>query len=163
MNFSAVRGFNAYAQLTKTVKDAAMQREATQAQSVKHDKTGSPSGDPVDSVSLSHKARSMSMSFSVTSGRESEQTRLRDLIKESGSLKGELSHHTSGQTMTELLSSNGISLEENESYNINIDVWCAVTVTGKNAEKAKAIQNLLNSTPSGINWGLTLQQLPVDR
>ena len=161
MNFSAVRGYNAYAQFTATIKDAARQRETTQEQSIKQDKTGSLIGDPVDTVMLSRTARSRSLS--IAAEREPAQTALREWIKESGPLKSELSLSTSGQTMTQLLSSNGISLEENESYDINIDVWCAVTVTGKNAEKAKAIQNLLNTTPSGINWGLILQQLPPDR
>jgi len=161
MNFSAVRGYNAYAQFTTTIKDAAKQRDEAQEQDYKQDKTGSLFGDPVDTISLSHTARTRSLS--VAAEREPAQTALRDWIKESGPLKGELSHRTSGHSMTKLLSSNGISLDENESYDINIDVWCAVTVTGKNAEKAKAIQDLLSTTPSGINWGLILQQLPPDR
>ena len=162
MNFSAMRGYNAYAQITMMTKETAKQREMPQEQAVRHEKAAPllRDHDPVDTVSISHSARSMS--YSVAAERETAQTTLREWAKESGSMSGVLSNRTSGQSMTELLSKNGISLDENESYDVSIDVWCAVTVTGKNAEKAKAIQNLLNSTPSGINWGLILQGLPVD-
>ena len=162
MNLSAMRGYNAYAQVTMMTREMAKQREMPQELAVRHEKAASllRDHDPVDAVSISRKARSMSLP--VAAEREPIQTTFREWAKESGSLSGVLSNRTSGQTMAELLSKNGISLNENESYDISIDVWCAVTVTGKNAEKAKAIQNLLNSTPSGINWGLILQELPVD-
>jgi len=154
----AMRGFNAYSQFTTIVKDSVKQRDLSAEQSNRHDKPGSLYSEPVDTVTISRTARSLS--FSLTTERETAQTALRDWIKESGSMNGVVSHRASGQTMAELLSANGITLDEDESYDINIDVWCAVTVTGKNAEKAKAIQNLLNSTPSGINWGFLLQKLP---
>jgi len=156
-----MRGYNAYAQVTMLIKETGKQQEMPSVQDKKQEKAGSLYSDPVDTVSISHTARAMSLSMKVE--RETAQTTLREWIKESGSMNGFISHRVSGQTMSELLAKNGISIEENESYDINIDVWCAVTVTGKNAEKAKAIQNLLNTTPSGINWGLILQKLPVDR
>jgi len=155
-----MRGYNAYAQVTTLIKETAKQREMQPVQDKTQEKAHSLYSDPIDTVSISHSARAMSLSMKVE--RESAQTTLREWIKESGSMNGFISHRVSGQTMSELLAKNGISIEEKESYDINIDVWCAVTVTGKNAEKAKAIQNLLNTTPSGINWGLILQKLPVD-
>ena len=158
MNFSTVRGYNAYAQFTAIIRDAVKARESSQEQEIEQEKPGSVFSDPVDTVSISHSARSMSLS--MIAERETAQTTLREWMKESGSMNGVLSHRVSGQTMEKVLATNGISLELDESYDINIDVWCAVTVTGKNAEKAKAIQNLLNSTPSGINWGFLLQKLP---
>ena len=166
MNFSAVRGYNAYAQFTAKIREAVKMREMSPEFDAERDdlvqeKPGSIFSDPVDTVSISHTARSMSLS--ITTDHKTAQITLREWIKETGSTNGILSHKVSGQTMAELISSNGLSIDENESYEINIDVWCAVTVTGKNAEKAKAIQELLNTTPSNINWGLILQKLPVDR
>jgi len=161
MNFSTTRGYGAYTQFTAIIKDNVKHREAPQEQGVRNEKAGSLYSDPVDTVSISHSARAMSLSMKVE--RETAQTTLREWKKESGSVNSFISHRVSGQTMSELLATNGISLDENESYDISIDVWCAVTVTGKNAEKAKAIQNLLNTTPSNINWGLILQKLPIDR
>ena len=164
MNFSTVRGYNAYAQFTMKIREAVKQQEAQTVQEIEQDRpssSGSIFSDPVDVVSISHTARSMSLS--MLAERETAQLTLREWIKESGSMNGVISHRVSGQTMAELLASNSISVEDNESFNINVDVWCAVTVTGKNAEKAKAIQDLLNTTPSGINWGFLLQKLPVER
>jgi len=161
MNFSTVRGYNAYAQFSMTIREAVKLQETPKVQEIEQDRSGSVFSDPVDIVSISHTARSMSLS--MLAERETAQLTLREWIKESGSMNGVISHRVSGQTMSELLASNNISVDENESFNINVDVWCAVTVTGKNAEKAKAIQVLLNTTPSGINWDFLLQKLPVER
>ena len=161
MNFSSVRGYNAYMQFSAKIRDAVKLQEMPKEPEIEQSKADSLFGDPVDTVSISHSARSMSLSLMAE--RETAQTTLRDWIKESASMSGALSHRVSGQTMSELLSTSGISIDENESYSINVDVWCAVTVTGRNAEKAKAIQDLLNSTPGGINWGFLLQKLPADR
>jgi len=166
MNFSTVRGYNAYAQFTAKIRESVQSREVQPEQDTprKPDAPQKPVdtlfSDPVDIVSISRSARSRSQS--VTAEREFAQTTLNKWMKESGSLGGAMTHRVSGKMMSEVLSRNGISLDENESYDINIDVWCAVTVTGKNAEKAKAIQDLLNTTPSNINWGLMLQKLPPD-
>jgi len=165
MNFSSVRGYNAYAQFTAQIRDAreardvAKLQESTVEPKVKQEQAGSGFSDPVDTVSISHSARSMSLSFIAE--RESATTTLREWIRESETSSGVFTHRVSGQMMADLLSSSGITFDEDESYSIEIDVWCAVTVAGKNAEKAKAIQDLLNSTPSGINWGFLLQKLPL--
>jgi len=160
MNFSTVRGYGAYAQFTAKIREAVKMRESHQEQASEKEQVSSRFSEPVDIVTISHSARSMSLS--VTVERESAQTTLNKWIKESGSMSGAMTHRVSGKMMAELLSKNGISLEDDEAYDINIDVWCAVTVTGKNAEKAKAIQDLLSSTPGNINWGLMLQKLPPD-
>jgi len=165
MNFSSVRGYNAYAQFTAMIRDAreardtAKLQESTGEPKVKQEQVGSGISDPVDTVSISHSARSMSLSF--VAEREAATTTLRDWIRESGTSNGVFTHRVSGQMMADLLSSSGIKFDDDESYSIEIDVWCAVTVAGKNAETAKAIQDLLNSTPSGINWGFLLQKLPL--
>jgi hypothetical protein len=57
-----------------------------------------------------------------------------------------------------LLSKNGIVLSGNEKFNISVDKYCKVSVTGDNAEKAKKIEKLLNSMPDGQNWGLILNR-----
>jgi len=160
MNFSTVRGYNAYAQFTAKIRESVQSRGVQQEQSVKQEPDSSRFSDPVDIVSISRAARSRSQS--VMAEREFAQTTLNKWMKESGSLGGAMTHSISGKMMSELLSGNGITLDDEESYDINVDVWCAVTVTGKNAEKAKAIQDLLNTTPSNINWGLMLQKLPPE-
>jgi len=163
MNFSTVRGYNAYAQFTAKIRESVRlqepPKEPSQEKVIKRDKTDSLFSDPVDVVTISHSARARSMS--IMAERETAQNTLKEWIRESGGVSGVLTHRVSGQVMADLLSGNGISLDEDEAYSINVDVWCAVTVTGKNAEKAKAIQDLLNSTPSGINWGFLLQKLPI--
>jgi len=55
------------------------------------------------------------------------------------------------------LSKNRITLSPNEKYNISVDKYCNVTVTGDDVEKAKAIERLLN-TPGNENWGSLLQR-----
>jgi len=158
MNFSTVRGYNAYAQFAAKIREAAKPQETPKEQDTQQDKARSLFSDPVDTVTISRSARALSLSF--VAQREPAQIALKEWIRESGTTNGVLTHRVSGKMMEEALSKSGISFDENESYSINIDVWCAVTVTGKNAEKAKAIQDLLNSTPSGINWGFLLQKLP---
>jgi len=172
MNFSAVHGFNAYKQFTVKVRESVKLQEAQQEQGVKNEKSGSLFSDPVDTVSISRTALSRFQSLSgskinsKTQETESLQTTLNEWIKTSGNnptAAGRVQNRASGQTISELLKLSGVPLEENEVYSIDMDVWCAVSVTEKNAEKAKAIQNLLNTTPSGINWGFLLQKLPPDR
>ena len=52
----------------------------------------------------------------------------------------------------------GIELSEGEEFNISVDKYCKVSVTGIDREKAKAIEDVLNSMPDGKNWGLILNQ-----
>ena len=159
MNFTAVRGFNAYAQFTAKIRESVKMHEDVKEQTQKDKQVSSTFEDPIDIVDISKTARHLSLN--LVAERESAQTTLREWIKETGTMSGVLTHRVSGKMMEGLLSSNGLSLEEGESFNINVDVWCAVSVTGKNAEKARAIQDLLNTTPSNINWGLLLQRLPA--
>jgi len=162
MNFSNVRGYDAYAQFTAKVRESVKSQEAPKKRDIESDRARSLFSEPVDTVSISRSARSLSLSFTATQQPQSAQTALKEWMRESGTMSGAMTHRMSGEKMAELLSTNGITFDEDEVYNVNIDVWCAVTVAGKNAEKAKAIQDLLNSTPSGINWGVLLQRLPPD-
>jgi len=179
MNFSAVHGFNAYKQFTAEVRktgESSKLQETQREQGIKHEKPTPVFGDPVDVVSISRTAelrfQSQAQSKALTKApeRESPQTTLKEWIKTSGNSIGfadsRVSSHASGQVsgqaISEMLKLNGVALEENEVHSIDMDVWCAVSVTERNAEKAKAIQNLLHTTPSGINWGFLLQKLPVD-
>jgi len=162
MNFSAVHGFNAYTQFTAQVREAVKVQELGKESVVKNGKTDSEFGSPVDSVSISRSAFSRSQALSQKTQNESPQTILKDWIKASGNTNNAATQRVTSQTTSELLATNGIQLEEKETYSVDMDVWCAVSVTEKNAEKAKAIQNLLHNTPSGINWGFFLQKLPVD-
>jgi len=52
----------------------------------------------------------------------------------------------------------GIELEENERFDLSVDKYGNVTVTGVNKEKAKAIEDVLNSMPNGENWGEILNR-----
>jgi len=54
------------------------------------------------------------------------------------------------------LSKNGITLSPYDNFNISVDKYCNVTVTGDDAKKAKAIEKILN-TPGSENWGSLLQ------
>jgi len=137
MNFSTVRGYNAYTQFTAKIKETAKLQETPQEQDIKQDKSRSIYTDPVDTVSISRTARSLSLSF--TTEREPVQTKLREWMRESGIMSESVTHRISGKKLSEMMAANGISLqlEDRESYNLNLDVWCAATVTGRNAEKAK--------------------------
>jgi len=160
MNFSTVRGYNAYTQFSAKIKETVKPQETLQDQDFQRDGARSLYSDPVDTVSISRTARSLSLS--LIAEREPAQTKLKEWMRESGTISGTVTHSISGKNLSEMMAANGISLEleDRDTYNLNLDVWCAATVTGKNAEKAKAIQDLLNSTPRGINWGFLLQKLP---
>jgi hypothetical protein len=60
--------------------------------------------------------------------------------------------------LTSTLDKRGIALEEHETFGISVDMYCKVTVTGSNKEKAAAIEKVLNSVPDGENWGLLLNK-----
>ena len=162
MNFTNVRGYNAYAQFSAKIRETVMRKEPLSEPESEQDISHSTYSEPIDVVTISVAARNASASL-LSLREDYTQTELTQWIRESGTSNGILAHRMSGQQMGELLTRNGITLEEDEVYDINIDVWSAVSVAGRNAEKARAIQNLLNSTPSGINWGFLLQRLPVDR
>ncbi|MCL2820769.1 MAG: hypothetical protein FWD38_08095 [Oscillospiraceae bacterium] len=191
MNFSAVRGYNAYAEFSAQIREAVKLRDAQKVQDAKQEKSGSELGDSLgsvdtdDTVSISRSALALSQTLLQNSQsqkpqfqtlqsqkpkpespqNENPQTTLKEWMKTSGhtiSANSATAQRVSGQTMAELLKLNGVDVEENEVRNVDMDVWCAVSVTEKNAEKARAIQNLLNTTPSGINWGFLLQKLPID-
>jgi hypothetical protein len=55
------------------------------------------------------------------------------------------------------LSKKGITLSPSEKFNINVDKLGNITITGNDEQKAKAIENVLNSSESK-NWGLLLQK-----
>ena len=162
MNFTNVRGYSAYAQFSAKVRETAIQKEVPPKPKKEQDISRSTYSEPVDVVTISVAARNASAP-SIMLRENSAHTELTQWIRESGTSNGILAHRMSGRLMGEVLASSGIMIEEDEVYDINIDVWSAVSVAGRNAEKALAIQNLLNSTPSGINWGFLLQRLPVDR
>jgi len=164
MNLSTVRGYSEYAKFAEKAAEPA--KLQTTGRNQVNDKRSllADSQSPADTVSISSSARRLSNSFNPgqdTAERVTPQTTLKQYAAEASKLTGNMSQSVCGKMMTELLSSNGLSIEENETFDVNIDVWCAVSVTGRNAEKARAIQELLNSTPNGINWGLILQKLPI--
>jgi len=160
MSFSSVHGYNPYTQSAAKVKETASPQKTSPEQARENNINRSGFDDPVDIVSISKSAKRLSFSYSIE--RETAQNTLKEWIKESGKTSSPVNHRASGKTKTELLTDKNSPPNENEPNNINMDVWCAVSVTEKNIEKAKAIQNLLNTTPSGINWGFLLQKLPVE-
>ena len=164
MNFSAVRGFNAYAQFTAKVRDAVSQRTVDKVQEPVREQPSEKNqvrfeyNEPVDIVSISSAARIASAALQAA--KENPRTELKEWMRENGVMRGQVKVRDFGIKIEELLSKSGIDIEEGEKFDITMDVWCAVSVTGRSTEKAKAIQDLLNSTGNGINWGLLLQQLP---
>ncbi|MCL2628400.1 MAG: hypothetical protein FWD44_06885 [Oscillospiraceae bacterium] len=170
MNFSAVRGYNAYAQFSAKIREAVMSRTETADKpsdnEIKQDYSRSMYSEPVDIVNISQSALSASRKFIAPHADKPEQTnsaqeQFKEWAKGANSINGGFSQKVSGSTINKMLSNGALSVGENEEYEISMDVWCAVTVSGRSAEKAKAIQNLLNSTPDGINWGFLLQKLPI--
>lgn len=162
MNFSTVRGYNAYAQFTAKIRQAHKTPELQEisGEHVNSDETASSEyTDPVDTVTISNRARTLS--FSLISERQTPQAELREWMRGSGIMSGTFTNRVSAQNMQNALSGVGLTFDEDEVYDINIEVWSAVSVTSRNAEKAMAIQDLLNSTPSGINWGFLLQKIPA--
>lgn len=53
----------------------------------------------------------------------------------------------------QILKDNGITLEQNEKLNIQVDKKGVITVTGDNSEKAKKIEDILNSQEK-LGWKL---------
>jgi len=60
------------------------------------------------------------------------------------------------------LAEKGITISPNEKFNISVDKYFNVTVTGDDKEKAKAIEDVLNSPADGKNWGLLLQKKSIE-
>jgi len=61
----------------------------------------------------------------------------------------------------EALAKNGIEFAPEEKFNIKVDKYLNVTVTGDDEEKAKAMEKFFNS-PGSENWGLLLQRHNMD-
>jgi len=164
MNFSNVRGYNAYAQFTAKVREAVSQRtsETVKQQDMEQaqikNRVRETFSEPVDTVSISSAARIASAALQAS--KANPRTELKDWMRENGVMRSQYKVREFGPKVESLLAQNGINIEEGEQFDISMDVWCAVSVTGRSAEKAKAIQDLINSTGNGINWGLLLQQLP---
>jgi len=168
MNFTAVRGYNAYAQFSIKIREAVANRIETSETPKVPDKIESSSdvsrriySEPVDIISISQFAKNASAALEKPIRETTALTEFKEWSKRTIAINSGFSQTVSGITMNEMLGSTGIKVDENEEYDINMDVWCAVTVSGRNTEKARAIQDLLNSTPGGINWGFLLQKLPI--
>lgn len=163
MNFTAVRGFNAYAQFSAKIREAVKSRAETSQEAEKlQDSSRSLYVEPVDTVTISEPARNASNALMVIR-ENSPHLEFREWAKsvnKAGVFSGEFSQKVPGSVMNEALAGSGIAVGDNEEYALKVDVKAAVSVSSKNAEKAKAIQDLLNSTPSGINWGMLLAKLP---
>ena len=162
MNFTAVRGFNAYAQFSATIRQAVMSRdEPPEEPEIEQDSSLSESiySEPVDVVAISDNARKASTTL-VAMRERNPQAELSEWKRTSGVLKGRFSREIPGSIMNEALSGSNISVDDDEEYTIDLAMRGRVNVSGRNAEKARAIQNLLNTTPSNINWGLLLMKLP---
>jgi hypothetical protein len=160
MNFSSVRGYNAYAQFTTKIRETIKAKTVPQEQEIKQDGAYSLYIEPVDTVTISHPARNASDAL-LAARENTAHTEFKEWKKNAATATGMFAQSMSHNSVEKLLSKSDIRLEDGEAYNISINAWSAVSVVGKNAEKAKAIQDLLNNTPSGINWGFLLQKLPV--
>ena len=168
MNFTAVRGYNAYAQFSAKIREAVTNRINVSETPKIPDKIESNQdisrsiySEPVDIVTISQFAKNASSAPQKPIRETTALTEFKEWSNRTISINSGFSQTVSGITMNEMLKSSGITVDEKEEYDINMDVWCAVSVSGRNTEKAKAIQDLLNSTPSGINWGVLLQKLPI--
>lgn len=175
MNFTAVRGFNAYAQFSAKVREAAKAKEnGSEKPESLEDDSFSLYSEPIDVVTISKQARSAADTLTTIRERSSQKsslalpestahTEFREWLRQtrpSGLMSGSFSQSVPGSVMNKALSGSGITVGDDEEYNVNVDVMSSVTVSSANAEKAKAIQDLLRSTPIGINWGLLLATLP---
>jgi hypothetical protein len=167
LNFSAVRGFNAYSQFSAKIREAAVQK--AEAQEIQENPKNEPKIDtsvyiePVDKVTISVVARNAALAAqSPLALREnSALMEFKEWAKSAKLMSSNFSQKVSGETMDKMLTNTGISINSDEEYDIGVDVWSAINVSGRNAEKARAIQDLLNSTPTNINWGFLLQKLPI--
>ncbi|MDR2555033.1 MAG: hypothetical protein LBC64_06345 [Fibromonadaceae bacterium] len=73
-----------------------------------------------------------------------------------------IQRETLSDKIFQVLSKNGITLSPYDNFNISVDKYCNVTVTGDDAKKTKAIEKLLN-TPGSENWGSLLQRENLDK
>jgi len=62
MNITATRGQSAYAQYSAIVRETARLQKSLQERDTKQEQTASSNDDPIDTVSISHRARSLSFS-----------------------------------------------------------------------------------------------------
>ena|GEM_PF-2388542 len=197
MNFSSVRGYNAYAQFSIKIREAVKNRvesenEVSKEPKISQEKSNSLFSEPVDTVTISTLARNASSALVAQRNRSQQESAQRESTAQLSQHKnsqreksaqisqrensphiefrnwqksvsmtnGNFSQKIPGSLMNEVLSGSNITVGDDEEYDVSVDVWSSAIVSGKNAEKARAIQDLLNSTPIGINWGLLLAKLP---
>ena len=160
MNFSTVYGNNTYTQHTAKAAETAGLQETLKERGNTVAGLGESADitEGFDTVTISHTARTNSQTPvqkpSFITQRESAQTTLKEWMKDS--------NFPGTRKINQAPVSKLSQAPVNETLNINVETWCASSVTEKNAEKAKVIQSFLNTAPGGISWGLLLQKLPVE-
>jgi len=177
MQTSPISGYNAYAQFSARGKEVVKADFSVREREPVQVEVSSQTSDSVDIISISAAARNASAALSAsreavaqetvaqeTATREaSTQAEFNEWARETAMKSEPFTQRVSGQQLGEILSGSGISVEKGESFDINVDKWGIASVTSKNAEKAREVQALLNSTPRMLNWGLMLLKLPIDR
>jgi len=177
MQASPISGYNAYAQFSEKNREVVKADFSVREHKPEQVEVSSRASDTEDIISISDAARNASAALSAsreavareavaqeTARREtSTQAEFKEWARETAMKSEPFTQRVSGQQLGELLSGSGISVEKDESFDINVDKWGIANVTSRNAEKAKDVQALLNSTPRMLNWGLMLQKLPIDR
>jgi len=172
MKTSSIVGYNAYAQFSARNKEVVKADFSERGREPAQVEVSDRASDPADIISISAAARNASAALSVsretvareTVAREaSTQAEFNEWARETAMKSEPFTQRVSGQQLGELLSGSGVSVEKDESFDISVDRWGIAAVTGKNAEKARDVQALLNSTPRMLNWGLQLLKLPIDR
>ena len=187
MQASPISGYNAYAQFSEKSREVVKADFSVREREHAQVEVSSLASDTEDIISISDAARNASAALSAsreaaaqeTAAREdaareaaaqeaaaresSTQAEFKEWARETAMKSEPFTQRVSGQQLGEILSGSGISVEKDESFDINVDKWGIAAVTSKNAEKARDVQALLNSTPRMLNWGLMLQKLPIDR
>ena len=172
MQASPISGYNAYAQFSEKSREVVKADFSVRERKPEQVEISSRASDTEDIISISAAARNASAALSASreavaqenATREtSKQAEFKEWARETAMKSEPFTQRVSGQQLGELLSGSGISVEKDETFEINVDKWGIAAVTSKNAEKARDVQALLNSTPRMINWGLMLQKLPIDR
>jgi len=170
MQASPIAGYNAYAQFSARSTEVVKADFSVREHESEQVEISSQISDSVDIISISAAARNASAALSASRKAEEAATRetstqaeFKEWARETALKSEPFTKRLSGQQLGELLSGSGISVEKGESFDITVDKWGIASVTSKNAEKARDVQALLNSTPQMLNWGLLLQKLPIDR
>ena len=182
MQASPIAGYNAYAQFSARSKEVVKADFSEHGREPVQVEVSSQASDSIDIISISAAARNasaaqsfeetlygsrsdtmLSMSRETVAREASTQAEFKEWARETAMKSEPFTRRVSGQQLGEILSGSGISAEKDESFDITVDKWGIAAVTSKNAEKARDIQALLNSTPQMLNWGLLLFNLPIDR